>query len=59
MSGLFKTLGYQLYSLICAAKDFGVTEFINPNDHDEPIQQVIDNLTKLLRLETSFFIYYQ
>ncbi|KAG6434573.1 hypothetical protein SASPL_106211 [Salvia splendens] len=27
------------------AKDFGVTEFINPNDHEKPIQQVIVDLT--------------
>ncbi|KAG9144968.1 hypothetical protein Leryth_017436 [Lithospermum erythrorhizon] len=27
------------------AKDFGVTEFINPKDHDKPIQQVIVDMT--------------
>ncbi|KAG9154350.1 hypothetical protein Leryth_000786 [Lithospermum erythrorhizon] len=27
------------------AKNFGVTEFINPKDHDKPIQQVIVDLT--------------
>ncbi|KAG6437925.1 hypothetical protein SASPL_102856 [Salvia splendens] len=27
------------------AKDFGVTEFINPKDHEKPIQQVIVDLT--------------
>ncbi|KAJ7547520.1 hypothetical protein O6H91_08G089200 [Diphasiastrum complanatum] len=27
------------------AKDFGVTEFINPNDYEKPIQQVIVDLT--------------
>lgn len=26
-------------------KVFGITEFINPNDHDEPIQQVIKRIT--------------
>lgn len=28
-----------------AAKDFGVTEFINPKDHEKPIQQVTVDLT--------------
>lgn len=28
-----------------AAKNFGVTEFINPKDHDKPIQQVIVDQT--------------
>ncbi|KAL6527715.1 alcohol dehydrogenase [Orobanche minor] len=28
-----------------SAKDFGVTEFINPRDHEKPIQQVIVDLT--------------
>lgn len=28
-----------------AAKNFGVTEFINPNEHDKPIQQVIIDRT--------------
>ncbi|KAG6403120.1 hypothetical protein SASPL_135337 [Salvia splendens] len=27
------------------AKDFGVTEFLNPKDHEKPIQQVIVDLT--------------
>ncbi|WJX57774.1 hypothetical protein P8452_43299 [Trifolium repens] len=27
------------------AKNFGVTEFINPKDHEKPIQQVISDLT--------------
>ncbi|KAL8464873.1 hypothetical protein ACS0TY_034380 [Phlomoides rotata] len=27
------------------AKGFGVTEFLNPNDHDQPIQQVINHMT--------------
>ncbi|KAJ6403662.1 hypothetical protein OIU84_011963 [Salix udensis] len=27
------------------AKDFGVTEFVNPKDHDKPIQQVLVDLT--------------
>ena len=26
--------------VICAAKAFGVTDFINPNDIDETVQQV-------------------
>jgi hypothetical protein len=28
-----------------AAKNFGVTVFINPKDHEKPIQQVISDLT--------------
>ena len=28
-----------------AAKNFGVTEFVNPKDHDKPIQQVLIDLT--------------
>lgn len=28
-----------------AAKNFGVTEFVNPKDHEKPIQQVIIDLT--------------
>ena len=27
------------------AKNFGVTEFVNPKDHDKPIQQVLVDLT--------------
>lgn len=27
------------------AKSFGVTDFLNPNDYDEPIQQVINRIT--------------
>uniref|UniRef100_A0A6N2L836 Alcohol dehydrogenase class-III n=1 Tax=Salix viminalis TaxID=40686 RepID=A0A6N2L836_SALVM len=27
------------------AKDFGVTEFVNPKEHDEPIQQLLMDLT--------------
>ncbi|EYU22310.1 hypothetical protein ABFS82_09G001400 [Erythranthe guttata] len=27
------------------AKGFGVTEYLNPNEHDEPIQQVINRIT--------------
>lgn len=28
-----------------AAKKFGVTEFVNPRDHDKPVQQVIAEMT--------------
>ncbi|KAI5073978.1 hypothetical protein GOP47_0011991 [Adiantum capillus-veneris] len=28
------------------AKKFGVTDFVNPNDHEAPIQQVLQGLTK-------------
>jgi S-(hydroxymethyl)glutathione dehydrogenase/alcohol dehydrogenase len=34
-----------LLPLLFAAKKFGVTEFVNPKDHDKPIQQVIVDLT--------------
>ncbi|KAH9318535.1 hypothetical protein KI387_020304, partial [Taxus chinensis] len=27
------------------AKDFGVMEFVNPKDHDKPIQQVLVDMT--------------
>lgn len=27
------------------AKNFGVTEFVNPKDHEKPIQQVLVDLT--------------
>uniref|UniRef100_A0A1Y3BX86 Putative alcohol dehydrogenase superfamily, zinc-type n=1 Tax=Helianthus annuus TaxID=4232 RepID=A0A1Y3BX86_HELAN len=27
------------------AKDFGVTEFVNPKDHDKPTQQVLVDMT--------------
>jgi Zn-dependent alcohol dehydrogenase len=30
---------------LLAAKNFGVTEFVNPKDHDKPIQQVLIDLT--------------
>lgn len=36
---------YLLVLFYFAAKNFGVTEFINPKDHDKPIQQVIADLT--------------
>lgn len=35
--------------LIGAAKAFGITEFINPNDSKEPVQQVIVELRKIAR----------
>ena len=27
------------------AKEFGATEFVNPKDHDQPIQQVLAGMT--------------
>lgn len=33
------------YLPISAAKKFGATEFVNPKEHDKPIQQVIVDLT--------------
>ena len=32
-------------NLQLAAKNFGVTEFVNPKDYDKPIQQVLVDLT--------------
>lgn len=32
-------------SLLLAAKNFGVNEFVNPKDHDKPIQQVLVDIT--------------
>ena len=34
-----------IFVLLFAAKKFGVTEFVNPKDHDKPIQQVLVDLT--------------
>ncbi|KAE9453984.1 hypothetical protein C3L33_14147, partial [Rhododendron williamsianum] len=34
----------RIFSVV-AAKIFGVTDFINPNDYDEPIQQVVKRIT--------------
>lgn len=31
--------------MLLAAKQFGVTEFVNPKDHDKPVQQVIAEMT--------------
>jgi Zn-dependent alcohol dehydrogenase len=31
--------------MLLAAKEFGVTECVNPKDHDKPIQQVIAEMT--------------
>ncbi|MFS7916785.1 putative oxidoreductase [Helianthus anomalus] len=30
---------------LAVTKDFGVTEFVNPKDHDKPIQQVLVDMT--------------
>lgn len=46
---IFISLLLRLCTYICklkpAAKNFGVTEFVNPKDHDKPIQQVLVDLT--------------
>ncbi|MFS7965354.1 putative S-(hydroxymethyl)glutathione dehydrogenase [Helianthus anomalus] len=34
-----------IFGLGTVAKDFGVTEFVNPKDHDKPIQQVLVDMT--------------
>lgn len=34
-----------IFVSLFAAKNFGVTEFVNPKDHDKPIQQVLVDLT--------------
>lgn len=31
--------------LFSTAKKFGVTEFVNPKDHDKPVQEVIAEMT--------------
>lgn len=35
--------------IFVAAKKFGVTEFVNPKDHDKPVQEV--GSTKLIKFE--------
>lgn len=34
-----------IFVSLFAAKNFGVTEFVNPKEHDKPIQQVLVDLT--------------
>ena len=36
----FISLFYSFYLFLSTAKKFGVTEFVNPKDHDKPIQEV-------------------
>ncbi|KAG5586946.1 hypothetical protein H5410_047380 [Solanum commersonii] len=43
LSNLSKIVNYELLGI--ATKNFGVTEFINPKEHEQPIQQVIVDLT--------------
>ncbi|XP_050878682.1 alcohol dehydrogenase 1-like isoform X1 [Lathyrus oleraceus] len=43
MNVLFLMAFLILFSL--AAKNFGVTDFINPKDHDKPVQEVIAEMT--------------
>lgn len=38
-------ISHPYIKLSYAAKKFGVTEFINPKEHEKPIQQVIVDLT--------------
>jgi len=40
-----KQVSYTTSTVPVAAKNFGVTEFVNPKDHDKPIQQVLIDLT--------------
>lgn len=41
---LFGNLSYY-YVIVIAAQKFGVTEFVNPKEHDKPIQQIIVDMT--------------
>lgn len=43
LKAYFKT-NYRLFLLILAKK-FGCTEFINPKDHNKPIQEVLIEIT--------------
>ena len=33
------------YPAVCAGKPFGITEFVNPKDHERPVQQVLTEMT--------------
>lgn len=33
------------FACISTAKNFGVSEFVNPKDHDKPVQEVIAEMT--------------
>ncbi|GAB4842680.1 hypothetical protein Ancab_012656 [Ancistrocladus abbreviatus] len=46
LRGASKIIGVDLNSEKCEkAMAFGITDFVNPNDHDEPVQQVIKQMT--------------
>ena len=36
----FISIFYSFYLFLSTAKKFGVTEFVNPKDHDKPVQEV-------------------
>ncbi|KAB1220915.1 Alcohol dehydrogenase 1 [Morella rubra] len=46
MAGASRIIGVDLHSSrFEEAKKFGVTEFVNPKDHDKPVQEVIAEMT--------------
>ncbi|XP_030951584.1 alcohol dehydrogenase-like [Quercus lobata] len=46
MAGASRIIGIDLHSgRFEEAKKFGVTEFVNPKDHDKPVQEVIAEMT--------------
>ncbi|XP_011022976.1 PREDICTED: alcohol dehydrogenase-like [Populus euphratica] len=46
ISGASRIIGVDLYSSrFNEAKKFGVTEFVNPNDYDKPVHEVIAEMT--------------
>ncbi|XP_061365133.1 alcohol dehydrogenase 1-like [Gastrolobium bilobum] len=47
LSGASRIIGVDVISSrFEQAKNFGVTDFVNPKDHDKPVQQVIVEMTK-------------
>lgn len=45
-AGASRIIGVDINSEKCEiAKKFGVTEFVNPNDHNKPIQEVLMEMT--------------
>uniref|UniRef100_A0A251SG08 Alcohol dehydrogenase class-III n=1 Tax=Helianthus annuus TaxID=4232 RepID=A0A251SG08_HELAN len=44
-AGATRIIGIDINRKFDRAKDFGVTEFVNPKDHDKPTQQVLVDMT--------------
>ena len=56
MIGLISSLfALNINNSFTLAKQFGATEFVNPKDHDKPIQQVCYNLLSALSLTVSLY----